>query len=123
GGRPAGVRKARAWLFDNYALTENGSWMPPGYFFTGDAYARAASLQAAAEASTDRLRAEKYRAQADHFMALVAYEALEDVQVTPRDSFIPVSVLQRFVNEVLSNEDTYVVERSNHLTYVLGPKT
>lgn len=122
-GRPAGTAKARAWLLANYALAEDGAWVPPEYFYSGDAYDRAASLRAAADAATDAARAAKYRAQAEQFMTLVPFEPLEEVHITPRDSFLPVSVLQRFVNEALSSGETYVVERSNHLTYVLGPST
>lgn len=122
-GQPAGAQNAREWLFEHYALAEDGTWTPPEYFYAGDAYERAASLRAAAEAASNARQAAKFRSQADHFLTLVPFEAIEDAHVTPRDSFVPTKVLQRFVNDVLSDGPSYMVERSNHLTYVLGPNS
>lgn len=117
---------AENWLYGDqtdYALSEDGRWMPANQYYSGDAYERAAVLATAADEASkrgDTRTAAKLRAQGEHFINLVPKASMDDpdLTVTPRDGYMPPEVIKAFIEEVIDPNREYDVTREAGVLYV-----
>jgi len=93
---------AASHLTEHYAF--NGSiWMEPGLYYSGHAFARAEQARQQAEQVSGFLRTALLK-QADTFISKVRRMSLSDLNLSPRDSVIPVAVLEEWVNAFLGSD-------------------
>lgn len=103
------------------ALTEDGRHMPASAYFHGNVYDRAASLDAQAEKAEDPQIAKKYREQAERFRTMLPRRPLEDIDLTPRDKWLPPEVVEAFMHDTMTGNVT--VTQHAGVFYVHGPTT
>lgn len=118
-GDPA---KAKAALLqsDDIALTEDGRFLPASAYFHGHVHQRAASLDAAAENEKLLAHKLKYQQQAERFRSMMPRKSLEEIEVTPREKWIPPEVLEAYINEVVYPKGGYTVSVKDSVIYVNG---
>ncbi|WP_145999529.1 DEAD/DEAH box helicase [Deinococcus sp. UR1] len=105
------------------ALTEDGQYVPAAAYYHGNVFDRAASLDAQSDREDRTEYKEKYRQQAERFRSILPRTSLENIEVTPRDKWLPPHVVEAYINEVVEPDAQVAVTQHAGVFYVHGPKT
>ncbi|MCD0168053.1 hypothetical protein IHN59_00240 [Deinococcus sp. 23YEL01] len=105
------------------ALTEDGRFVPADTYYHGNVFDRAASLDAQAEREDRPEYKTKYQEQAERFRTMLPRTPLEDIEVTPRDKWLPPQVVEDYINEVVDPGMQVSVTQHAGVFYVHGPGT
>jgi len=119
-GAGGDVKKARDFLYNSpeYALTEDGRFVHADNFYHGNVYQRAQELREHAEKVLDPEKKAKYLRQADHFESLRPRKRVEEIELNPAETWMPVEAIQGFVNEILGGGEEYEVSREDGVVYI-----
>jgi|GEM_PF-1810756 len=100
------VDEAKAHLMDSPHFAFSGSrWLRAEDYYWGDALIQAENARALAVNSPDSDLSAKLNRQADHFESLVDKKAIHDIDFSPRDKFIPLDVLENWMNSTTGIKD------------------
>lgn len=103
-GEAMSREQARAFLVGSPDFAYNGSrWQTAEDYYWGDAYHQADAAEALARGESDPALKGKLLAQAAHFRSLITPKPLDEIEFSPRDSWVPLDAVEAWVNDYLGS--------------------